>query len=635
VTIDSTIAPQGQGEPKQMLPLRLKILLWAIAVSIVTLRNTDCAIEPGIDSPFRWALNYLFSFDRKAFDHLIYPVGPLCLLKWPAPIGNHIIISTLFYLTIGALFTYLLTLFYCQHRNTKQLAVPILTCIIFMMVVNLDLLLIGCVLLAVLNYKFLNKKTAITVGIFVTVIALFLKTSLFVSMFLIWVSFSIYLIIAKQYKDLLLILVTTCILTLTTGYFLFDSIGSILSFITNNFLFALKYSDLLSLYPNNNWWALGICLASIAAIIIFFFKQEAGFLINISLLTLFSGWKFSMGREDMSHAMYFDCLLILLMILFLIVQKKNIHVGLLLFIAAICCYNYNLQNLMDYRIDRYGMPALINFDERVLHPQMFKQQILDESKQACASDLLADDWRKIIGQNTVDVFPWDLSIIYINGFSYQPSPGLQSQELSTQADASFFRSASAPRYIIWHATKSDKTNIDGIDDQYLPNTCPATFEAIISNYRLTNMANEQFAVWEKQPGSSTMLKQKINSFTVSWGAWINLPEHDSSNVIKARADYEQTTLYGLRSFFYKGLPVYIEYETDSGKILKYAFSRQCSRDGIFVNPLWKDNQLHFVNIRRIRFLNEDINYYSGQLNVTLESMAVISLRPHGYYNILR
>ncbi len=494
-----------------------------------------------------------------------------------------------------------------------------------MMVGNIDIFITGCVLLTILNYKFLNKKEYLYLGVLLTVTGLYIKTSLFISLFLIWVGFSVYLIIKKEFKQMLWVVTTGVVFLFLTGCYLFGSTGGIINFIVNNIVIALNYSDQLSLYPDNSWLPLGICLGCVLLIMTIFIRQPGGFLINISILCLFSAWKYSIGREDMSHAMYFDCLLMLFMILFLTLQKKNAHIGLLLFLSAICFYNFNLQHLSDYKIDRYGLPTVINFNDRVVNHHAFKQQMEEESKQACAVNLLPESWRKTIGKHTTDIFPWDLSIIMINGLSYQPRPSVQSIGMGMKndlADASSFKSAAAPHYIIWHATKGDKTNIDGIDNQYLPNTCPQTFEAIISNYRLTTMANEKFAVWERQPATPAIQKQMIGSSSVSWGTWIDLPTDDSINVVKARVDYKNTMLYGLRSFFYKGLPVYIEYVTDSGKVLKYAFSKQCSLDGIFVNPLWIDNQLHFINIKRIRFLNEDGSYYSANLNVTLEKLAI-------------
>jgi len=286
--------------------------------------------------------------------------------------------------------------------------------------------------------------------------------------------------------------------------------------------------------------------------------------------------------------------------------------------------------LPNYQENYYWFPGVLNFNERVIEQHVFKQKMLERSKQACVMNELPDDWRKTIGTSGVDAFPWDLSIIYINGFSFKSRPCLQSQRLTTEndvADASFFKSKDAPQYIIWHASKGNKSNIDGLDDQYMPNTCPATIASILTNYSLTPMVNDRFAVWSKLSTPYSMQKRKIDSLNVSWGQWINLPQHDSTSITTARVNYEQTSLYGLRSFLYKGLPVFIEYETDSDKIFLYNFSKQCSVEGLFVNPLWNDNQLHYVQIKRVRFLNTSPQYFTAHLTVILESVVIAKPGP--------
>ena len=606
--------------------IQLKIILFSIIVAIITLRDTDCTIDPGLDGPFRWALNYFIAHDKNAFDHLQYTVGPLCILKWPVPMGDHIIISTVFYLIMGILFTYIFTWFYCQYKNTQQIIIPLLACTILILAVNVDILILGCVLLAILYYKFLERRGYLFLALLLTVIGLYLKTSLFISVFFIWVMFSVYLVMEKQFKDLLQIIAFGIILFFFTGLFLFGSIAGVINFAVNNILFALKYSDLLSLYPHNSLIALTVSLSAIAATIIFFRKEPGGFLMNIAVLCLFSAWKYSMGREDFFHAIYFVQLLLLLMILFLLIQRKNIQIGLLLFLTSICFYNFNLQYLPNYQDNYYWFPGVKNFYERVIQQHAFKQKMLENSKQACAINQLPDDWRNTIGTSSVDAFPWDLSIIYINGFSFRSRPCLQSQRLTTEndvADALFFKSKYAPKYIIWHASIGNKSNIDGLDDQYLPNTCPSTMESILTNYSITPMINDRFAVWAKLPIPYTLQKRNIDSLNILWGQWINLPLHDSSSIIKARVDYEHTMMYGLRSFLYKGLPVFIEYETDSGKIFIYNFSKQCSIEGLFLNPLWNDNQLHAAQIKRVRFLNTSPQYFTDRLKVILENVVIV------------
>jgi len=603
---------------------RPRMAFLSLVVAIITLRDTECSVGPGLDPPFRWAFNYFLAHDRSAFTHLQYTVGPLCLLKWPVPMGDHIIISTIFYLLMGWLFTYLFTLFFTMYRESRQLIVPVLASMVFLLVVNVEAVLLGCVLLPMLFDKFLDRRGYIVISILLSIVGVYLKTSLFVVLVFAWVGYLIYLLMQWQLRAILFIILAAASLFVVTGIALLGSAAGFINFAQNNVLFALKYSDLLSLYPYNSWWALGICWGSIGAILFLFRWQPGGFVMWVAGLSLFATWKYAMGREDFFHSISFVYELILLFLLFLLVQKKNVQLGAALFLTAICAYDYNMQYVPDYRANYFWLPGVINFSERVVHSKEFKEKELQESKRQCAENVLPEEWRKTIGNSATDAFPWDLSIIMVNDLKYRSRPCLQSMRLTRENDASDaaeLLSPQGPQYIIWHATNSGKTHIDGLDDQYIPNTCMATMMAIIAGYQLTPMANEKFSVWAKRKVQRNITVQQLNSVTTTWGTWIDVPVHDSNAVVTTKVDYGMKGMYGLRSFLYKGLPVFTEYETDSGKVFQYSFAKQCAQEGLLANPLWTDDQLHFTNIRRIRFLNNRQEYFNEDVKVTFERKA--------------
>jgi len=589
------------------------------------MRDTDCIVSPGLDESFRWALNYLLLHNRNALAQVRYTVGPLCILKWPVPIAHNIAISTIFYFFTGWLFTYMYTSFYSRMRSTFQLVVPLLACAVLLLIVSVDVALLGCIILAILNFRFLDDRKYIVVAVLITVCGMYLKTSLFVLFACIWASFIIYLLFSRQYLYVLRLLVVGVALYLLSGLLLLGSVSGLISFTQHNVGFAVQYSDLLSIYPYNNPKYLTGCVLCLVIIFILFRRQPGGFLMGLTGLALFATWKYSLGREDIYHALMFAYLLILLTILFLATQQRRIHSGMLLLLVAVCCYSSNLQYTPAYTDKYFWLPSFVNFNARVLHPHRFKEQIGAETKSDCAPNILPAAWQNVIDKNTVDVFPWDLSIVMINNLNYLPRPSLQSIGLNADndlADAATFSAAAAPTYLIWHTTPGPNTSIDGLDEQYIPNTCAATTEAIIANYHLTSFTNDRLAVWAKRPVPTPVQKHDAGSLTTSWGLWVTLPAHDSGNIIKGYIDYDNTLLFSLRNFFYKGSPVFIDYETDSGKVMHYRFSKQCGHDGLFLTPLWIDNQGHTVNIKRVRFTTEVPDYFSKDVRIGLQQITI-------------
>ena len=82
-------------------------IMWLqAAVTLFLVALTYPLFEPdygtGLDSSYVWGLNYLFDSDYTTLTHLIYPYGPMALLKLPTPYNGHFAIFLIFYTLVKA-----------------------------------------------------------------------------------------------------------------------------------------------------------------------------------------------------------------------------------------------------------------------------------------------------------------------------------------------------------------------------------------------------------------------------------------------------------------------------------------------------------------------------------------------------
>jgi hypothetical protein len=103
---------------------------------------------------------------------------------------------------------------------------------------------------------------------------------------------------------------------------------------------------------------------------------------------------------------------------------------------------------------------------------------------------------QLIGRSGVDVFPWEADIVAANNLMWQPrtSPfSFESYEpYFDTANANYYDSAAAPKFIIWHST-----GINSIDFRYILWDEPATFRSMLSHYQLVS-SNQNFMLLERR-----------------------------------------------------------------------------------------------------------------------------------------
>jgi hypothetical protein len=110
------------------------------------------------------------------------------------------------------------------------------------------------------------------------------------------------------------------------------------------------------------------------------------------------------------------------------------------------------------------------------HVQMLSTDALRRAR-------LPGSMRRIIGEASVDVYPWNASYVRANQLTWVNRPLPASFNAYTPAldvlNATFFRSDRRPAFLIWHSSLG---GLLSIDDRHLFWDEPRTLQAIVDHY---------------------------------------------------------------------------------------------------------------------------------------------------------
>jgi hypothetical protein len=185
----------------------------------------------------------------------------------------------------------------------------------------------------------------------------------------------------------------------------------------------------------------------------------------------------------------------------------------------------------------------------------------------------------INSDETTDIFPWDISLLYAYDLNWQPRPVIQSYTNYIQAldklTARHFLTEKAPDKLIY----TPKT----IDGRYALFDEPETFRIVLLNY--TSLAyNDTYLILEKNKLVNFGKMEEICTVTVKTEDIIEVPLYEDAYVFM-EVDWDFNFLGKLVNFFFKTNSAYIELYLTDGSKLKNRFIHKNARNGLFVSKL--------------------------------------------------
>ena len=495
----------------------------AFVIYILTFPSFNLITSPGLDSSYTWGLNYLFANDYETLKQLVYPIGVLGFLKMPLAIGYNLICAICFYSVIKIWFIYSLLNLSVQENKITRI-IQLILVVLISMYSGFDVTLIG--LCGILGIKFLSNQKLFLIFV-LTVIAYLsfnIKTSIGISAFsVLFMTVLLNFLKLKDWKQLTEIIGISLLAIFVVGILLFQDIELLFTRFFQAFKVSSGYSSSLSLHPENNWWLLLGFILSIVLVPIVFKSKKIRALSFLFLPSFFMMWKHAMVREDASHngiLLYFTFIFWGITILY---SNKNLLKIGIWGIASMTLFFFNLKNIDGFNGISFNLNGIKNLNE-VLHYKSYVAKNNQASDKELEKLTLSPEIKKIIGDETIDFYPWEHAYAKANQLNWHPRKTIElggsSSQWVSEISASHFSGKDSPEFVLFHF-QADRYEgeLSSFDGRYLLNDEPLVIENLLKNYSTIYPNSNSFLLFSKKTVQDSIIKtsqpKKIIQFNQS------------------------------------------------------------------------------------------------------------------------
>jgi hypothetical protein len=250
---------------------------------------------------------------------------------------------------------------------------------------------------------------------------------------------------------------------------------------------------------------------------------------------------------------------------------------------------------------------------------------------------LSRDLLEVIGQSSVDVYPYQNEYAYANKLNYRHRPSFQNyMTLTPKLDAmnqAFYESSAAPDFVLWTAgincRTSDCNPFDSFDGKYALNEDPLTSTAILNNYHIVATGKGRDAtplmILAKDAHPKAYPEQYLGEARFQFGKWYKVPRVDAG-LVKLKPDF-RLTLYGkMKNLFFRGDILKVKYRLVSGEIKEYRLNILNARSGVLASPLLDDINLSGPRVEYVMFETESSRYFDPTFIVSWVTLPIAAIR---------
>ncbi len=590
----------------------VKAILIGFLILICTFPDCEWTYSVGIDPPLSWVYNYLFENGLTIGKHIVFPHGPLAFFMYPLP--DNILLSTFVDSILKLLLVFnLILLLSKQSEQTKWLLSFVLAYFISI-VAGFNHLILANIILLYCNVSSHEKRKLRFIAYFLTAFAFYVKAYVAIIsgvLFISYISYNLYC--NKRFKIFLFDILTLLGLILFFWIIMYGTLNGFLKYVWGMFHLAQDNSSAAAYYPHNNWVVLSLFLLSLPLLILLNRTKKFSFYAILVGLSLFAAWKHGMARQDIYHVKGFYVYFIICSIILLVYYKKNTFINISIILFAYILFSISLTYSVNYKSSQYEIFRVNNFIQFISDFDNLKRNSEKISTEEISINKLPNNILDTIGNSTVDVYPWDYSIISANNLNWQPRVVINSYASYTswldRQNALHFSSANAPEYII--IEKIDWENKNGgqyssIDNRYLFNDEPKTIIEILKTYEFW-FSNDRFLIVRKKDESLNVTVNTSMKKKSSWSEWQNVPKLNDGQLIRAKMNFNKSLLQRIKSFLYKDEQFWIYLRLNDNSIHKYRIVPKNATDGLWINPyIYNSDKALTVKDIMFKASNEDI-----------------------------
>lgn len=572
-------------------PLKNKhfgLLLMALLAAVFSFPEMGLSYGPGVDRSLKWLFNHLFSEGYPQGSNFIFPHGPLAFFMYPT--GENFLITVAVTMILQVAFVFE---FYTLIGKDKWLNVfiaAILSWFIFSLS-NFNQLILSNIAVGYLNYLKDERPIHKYLGFLLAAFAFYVKAYVAILAGALTVSFLVLVIVRN--RNIRRILADGAVLLgmmILFWVLMFHQFSGFISYCIGMIHLAGDNSAAAALYPKNNWLLLVPFLVIIVAIPFIQRIREAYLFGFLFLFSFFAAWKYGMARQDFHHVRIFLYFIFISMLFFLFYNRQKLLLNIPVIALAFILFALNMKNLDAPQPLTINYSGLVNFKDFVTSYAEIKAEKEKQNLEAIAINRLPQTIRDQVGDATVDIYPYDFTILAANQLNWKPRPVIQSYVTYTSwldnKNADHFRSGEGAQYFIFrlnpNAPDQNGGKMESIDSRYLLNDEPQTLIELMKNYQLV-FKDENFLVYSKRPQRMEIGSIKSKASNGIWDSWIAVPD-SAVYLTRIKLHFKRSFTGDVKSFFYKDENYHMELKATDGTTYRYRIVPQNAEDGLWIAP---------------------------------------------------
>ena len=409
-------------------------------------------------------------------------------------------------------------------------------------------------------------------------------------------------------------------------------------YLTSTFELSNAYSDTMNLIAFTKLKVVLFLLFAVSFVITFFiislltiYKAKNLDVIVISaimILCFYFLFKQSYVRFDGGHlAVFWSTVLSIVFIYFYhtnhLAGRFSNKLYIVIFIISISAFSY----LSKFVGGIYSFPLPIGYLSELFSPN-FKNDYIKSAKEFTK---LPDSTRNIIGNNSIDVMPVDITSLYFNGLNYKPRPVIQSYVASSTSlndiNCNHYKSPGAAEFILF--------NNGSINNRY-----PFWDESLVKQVLIFKYESlDSLFAWKENFDTSFLLKKReiplkhnerlLTDTLIEFNKKYYLPK--TENLIYLSAELEYSNWGKLLKILYQPPIIFIKLYFEDGGTGTYRLIVPEMQHDVIINKKLLTNSDAYLLFKYQGRKSENITSFIIQPeNEAYKSSFRIKLTEHSY-----